>query len=179
MGTHVIGTTHADWVAEQARTKQRKAEARLSSAVRQGKNLFLADDPRPTALDKDVDRLPMWEGDLLTKAQALWDAGRENWRAFDEQNRSHREAEHAKTQARQEAQEAAEAAEQAKARAELLKPAKTAFLASGGSRAEWEAQAPQIEADIRREQATRAVLDAPGGLTADQLRSQRHFNRRF
>jgi len=44
------------------------------------------------------------------------------------------------------------------ARDALLKPAMAAFLASGGTQAEWDQQAPQIEAQIRQRAAVDAAL---------------------
>ena len=51
-----------------------------------------------------------------------------------------------------------EDAQRAEARDALLKPAMAAFLASGGTQAEWDQQAPQIEAQIRQQRAVDAAL---------------------
>jgi hypothetical protein len=158
-----------EWQAEQERKQQREVDARLRRFV------FYPNDKRPAASDLSADGYTMWGSDL-EKAQAAWDESRATWQRFEEQTRPVREAREAKVKADAEARAQREEAERAKAREELLEPARRAFLSAGGTTEEWDAQAPQIEAQIRQQ---RAVEAAQIGLTDDQIRSQRHFMRSF
>lgn len=110
--------------------------------------------PRPTADDYSNPR-------QLAEMQAAWDCAEfgRRWRAQTTADfAAKREAE--KVEQERQRQEASAQAAAAK-RAQLLEPARRAFLASGGTAEMWEEQRDAIAADILREQAVRAGTTAP------------------
>jgi len=121
-----------------------------------GSNTYLGrtdHEPRP-AVENPLGLDPL-SRERLKVDQAMWDEAEalrlNNQRLFNERVASIESGREAQRQSREDAQ-------RAEARDALLKPAMAAFLASGGTQAEWDQQAPQIEAQIRQQRAVDAAL---------------------